>query len=293
MDSFRKVISRFLSSFCIVFLGQAVIDIEPVSATEKVKPTVTVSDVLTTPGEDVQLEARVSEQGLLGREIGLGGETLEFVVDKQVVGMTMTGGDGRAFLEYAPRMRGNFTITVRVQESPRVESAEGSGLLASWERKKPILLIDLVAVMQDKSNPELPLPSFPINFSPTVLGQADTEAPQELEKLSRFYYNLVYLFRSQGGDVKNLQEWIRTNEFPPGFPKIIPSGREALEELIEQLEKDGWANVTGGIGRTAEFAEVLVERRLKAVILHDPEDREEYPRRAVLVKSWEKVRKHL
>lgn len=284
---------RIFCSLCLVFAGQAVFEIEQIHAADKAKPSVLVSDVLTNPGKPVQLQARVFEESLLGREIGLGGETLEFLVENQVVGTTMTGGDGRAFLEYAPRMRGNFTITVRVPESPRVLSAEGKGLLASWERKKSILLIDLVAVMQEKSNPELPLPSFPINFSPTVLGEADNDAPKELEKLGRFYYNLVYLFRSEAGDKKTLQEWIRTHQFPSGFPKIIPSGRHALEELIVQLEKDGWANVTGGIGRTAEFAEVLVEHRLKAVILHDPEDKKGFPRRAILVKSWKRVRKHL
>ena len=166
-------------------VGYAVFGIEPIPATDKAQPTVIVSDVLTTPGQPVQLQTRVFEESLLGRKIGLGGETLEFLVEKQVVGTTMTGGDGRAFWEYAPRMRGNFTITVRVPESPRVLSAEGKGLLASWERKKPILLIDLVSVMQEKSNPELPLPSFPINFSPTDLGEPDKDAPQELEKLSR------------------------------------------------------------------------------------------------------------
>ena len=284
---------RILCLVCLLWLGPAVFGIEPIHAADKAKPTVLVSDVMTNPGEPIQLQALVFEEGLLGREIGLGGETLEFLVEKQIVGSTMTGGDGRAFLEYAPRMRGNFTIRVRVNESPRVLSAEGEGLLASWERKKPILLIDLASVMKEQSNPELPLPSLPINFSPTDLGEADDEAPNELEKLGRFYYNLVYLFRSDVGESKTLQEWIRTNQFPSGFPKIISSGRQALEEVIVQLEKDGWANVTGGIGRTPEFAEVLVEHRLKAVILHDPEDKEDFPRRAILVKSWDKVRKHL
>ena len=263
---------------------------DPVHAAEKAQPLVEVSDILTKPREPVRLQARVYEEGLLGRELGLGGETVDFLVDKQMVGSTMTGGDGRAFLEYAPPLRGNFTVTVRVTESPRVLGAEGKGLLASWERKKPILLVDLLAVMQESSTPELPLPSFSMT---NVLGEAEKDAPPELEKLGRFYYNLVYLFRSDGGDTKPVREWIRTNQFPSGFPINIPSGRQALEEFIAQMEKDGWANVTAGIGRTTEFAEVLVEHRLKAVILHDPEDNDGYPRRAVLVESWKKVRKHL
>lgn len=293
MDSFSRISTRFLCSMGVIFALQASYTIEKVPGADKVQPTVRVTDVLTNPGELIQLQARVFSESLLGREIGLGGETLEFLVERQIVGTTMTGGDGRAFLEYAPRMRGNFTVTVRVPESPRVLSAEGKGLLASWERKKPILLIDLVSVMQEVSNPEVSLPSFPINFTPTDLGEADNDAPKELEKLGRFYYNLIYLFRSEAGDKKTLQEWIQTHQLPLGFSKIIPSGPQALEELIVQLEKDGWANVTGGIGRTPEFAEVLVEHRLKAVILHDPEDKEGFPRRAILVNSWNRVRKHL
>ena len=293
MDSFRTTSIRTFGCLCMIFAVQAIQFIEKIPAADKTKPTVVVADVLTNPGEPVQLQASVFEEGLLGRKIGLGGETLEFLVENQVVGTGMTGGDGRAFWEYAPRMRGNFTITVRVSESPRVQSGEGKGLLASWERKKPILLVDLVAVVQQKSKPEFQLPSLPINFSPTDLGEPDQDAPKELEKLGRFYYNLLYLFRSEAGDPKSLQEWIQTHQFPSGFPKIIPSGRKALEELIGQLEKDGWDNVEGGIGRTIEFAEVLVEHRMKAVILHDPEDKEEFPRRAILVKNWNRVRKHL
>ena len=73
----------------------------------------------------------------------------------------------------------------------------------------------------------------------------------------------------------------------------IPGGSQALKEFITQLEEDGWENVKAGIGRTVEFAEVLVEHRVQAVIVHDPEEKEGFPRRAILVKEWKKVRRHL
>ena len=204
----------------------------------------------------------------------------------------MSGGDGKAYLEYTPRMRGNLGITVRLSESPRVLRAEGTGLLASWERRKPILLVDLTAIVQENDTPPSSLPSLPINLSGN-LGEAAVEAIGELEKLGKFYYNLIYLHRSEGGDEDALQQWIQTNQFPPGFPKVIPAGPQALSDWVTQLKERGWENVTGGIGRTVEFAEVLVKNRIKAVVLHDPEDKEGFPRRAVLVKSWAKVRKHL
>lgn len=287
------MLHRNLLVLSILLVPPLVFEVDRLHAADKAKPTVIVSDVLTTPGGPVQLGARVFEEGLLGRDIALGGETLEFLVQGKVVGSTMTGGDGRAFFEFAPRMRGNLPITARVAESPRVLSAVGTGLLASWERRRPILLIDLAAVVEERTDHQVPLPSLPINLAPTVLGEAEDQAAKELEKLGRFFYNLMYLYRSEGGDKEVIQEWIRTHEFPPGFPRIIPSGREALEELINQLREDGWENLTGGIGHTADFAEALVEHRLKAIIVHDPEDKEDFPRRAILVKSWNTVRKHL
>ena len=284
---------RSLLWLSLLIIGYSVAGLEQNHAADKAKPTVRVSDVLTTPGAPVQLQAHVFQESLLGRELPLGGERLEFLVEGQVVGTSMTGGDGWAFLEFAPRMRGNLTVTVQITESPRVLSAEGSGLLASWERKRPILLIDVAAIMQELNNPQQPIPSFPINLSLNALGEADKEAPKELEKLGQFYYNLMYVLRSEAVDKNVLQEWLQTHHFPPGFPKIIPSGPEALEELISKLKEDGWVNIAGGVGRTAEFAETLVEHRMKVVILHDPEDKEGFPRRAILVGSWTKVRKHL
>ena len=120
------------------------------------------------------------------------------------------------------------------------------------------------------------MPSLPINLTGN-LGEAQIEAIGELEKLGKFYYNLIYLHRSEGGDADALQQWIQTNQFPPGFPKIIPAGRQALSDCVTQLKESGWENVTGGIGRTREFAEVLVKNRIKAVVLHDPEDKEGFP----------------
>ena len=280
------------SYLTILLLFQFFLGAESLLAADKAKSELIVSDVLTTPGKPVKLQANVFEKGLLGRKTGLGGESLEFLVQGKVVGTTMTGGDGRAYLEYTPRMRGNLAITVRVSESPRVSKAEGTGLLASWERRKPILLVDLGAIVKEQDTPPSSLPSLPINLAGN-LGDAETEAIGELEKLGKFYYNLIYLHRSEAGDADVLQQWIQTNQFPPGFPTIIPAGRQALSDWVTQLKESGWENVTGGIGRTREFAEVLVENRIKAVMLHDPEDKEGFPRRAVLVKSWDKVRKHL
>ena len=234
-----------LPSIALLLLIQFFPGAESLHAADKAKSQLIVSDMLTTPGKPVKLQANVFEKGLLGRKTGLGGESLEFLVQGKVVGTTMTGGDGKAYLEYTPRMRGNLAITVRLSESPRVLKAEGTGLLASWERRKPILLVDLTAILKETDTPPSSLPSLPINLTGN-LGEAQIEAIGELEKLGKFYYNLIYLHRSEVGDADALQQWIQTNQFPPGFPKIIPAGRQALSDWVTQLKESGWENVTGG-----------------------------------------------
>lgn len=174
-----------------------------------------------------------------------------------------------------------------------MSDAEGTSVLASWERRKPILLVDLAAVMQRKVTPKSPLPSLPVTLGMTELGDPDANASQELEKLGKFYYNLMYLFRSDGGDVEQMQSWLRTHHFPQGFSQVIKSSRQALQQFITQLKEAGWENVSAGIGRTVEFAEVLVEHRLQTVIVGEVDKDEDLPRRAKLVKSWKKVRTHL
>jgi hypothetical protein len=96
------------------------------SDAEKVTAKLFVPDALTRPDRSVKLEARLVQAGLFA-QAGLGGEQIEFLVGGKKVGTALTGGDGRAFLEYTPRMRGNLSLVVRVVESPRVASVERIG----------------------------------------------------------------------------------------------------------------------------------------------------------------------
>ena len=75
--------------------------LQPAVAAGKVAGTLSLRDALTAPGRPVMIEARLVRAGLLG-QTGLGGEQLEFTVEGKKAGTAMTGGDGRAFLEYTP-----------------------------------------------------------------------------------------------------------------------------------------------------------------------------------------------
>ena len=95
------------------------------------------------------------------------------------------------------------------------------------------------------------------------------------------------------GRLEAIQVWLRTQQFPPGMIRTLPNTDMALAELLEGLKAEGWENISGGIGRTADFAEVLLKNRLKTIILPLPDKDEKFPRRAIVLNDWSRVRRHL
>ncbi len=261
-----------------------------IAAQDKIKGHLIVEDVLARPGTAVTLKAALFEKGLLGNK-GLGGETITFTVQGQHAGTALTGGDGRAFLEFKTHMRGNHKVVASVESSPRVESAEGKGNLASWERRRPILLVDFDTLLQKDSS--ITLPALPGIARLGALGKPQENAAHTLSKLTEFYYNVIYVHEHQGTALHETREWLRQHEFPVGITRMVPQDSKALLAFMEKLKEGGWDNLEAGIGRTWEFAQTLVKNRIKTVIFPDPREKRKYPRRAKIVSSWKEVRKQL
>jgi hypothetical protein len=195
-------------------------------------------------------------------------------------------------LEFAPKMRGNLKLRAKWATTAKAEVVEGNGVLLSWERRRPILLIDLAVLVEGTLDTEAPPPElFP--DPGLILGEPAAAAPAELSKLAQFYYNLVYIDQTGKGRIEVIQSWLREHEFPPGMIRLLPKSDMALAELLEGLKEEGWENVSGGIGRTADFAEVLVKNRLKTIILPLPNIDEQFPRRAIVLNDWSRVRRYL
>jgi hypothetical protein len=274
----------------MVVLSPVLLVLPVVSAAEKVTAKLFVPDALTRPDRSVKLEARLVQAGLFAHA-GLGGEQIDFLVGGKKVGTALTGGDGRGFLEYTPRMRGNLSLIVRLVESPRVSSVEGSGTLFSWERRRPILLVEVASLMEDTKIPIVPLPPLSADKILALPSTPASDAANELKRLTDFYFNLMYVTGHSGtGESEELRQWLHKHGFPPGPIVAIQTGEGALTTMIENLRTDGWDNVKAGIGRTREFAEVLVGQRLDVVIVPEP-DRVQLPQKAQVAKSWKEVRK--
>lgn len=268
-------------------------------AAEKIAGELAVRDVLVLPGQPAKIEAILTTRGLLGTSQGLGGEQLELVIGGKPVAKAMTGGDGRAFLAYTEKFRGNHEITVRLVANPRVASPDATAVLGAWERRRPILLVELTALMEPGKSSPLPVPSMRIPLG----GEEDpTPAPDaavELSRLTQFFYNVMYVSWSPaeggnpiGGNQGDAREWLARHKFPRGLSMIVKSGNKALGAKIDQLRADGWKNVKAGIGRSRAFAEVLVEHRMDVVIVPEP-DKGDLPKKAKAVKEWKEIRTKL
>lgn len=263
-------------------------------AAEQTSGILTVHDSLTAPNQPATIEVTLTGKSLL-MEAGLGGEPIQLLVAGNVVATAMTGGDGRAFLSYTPRAKGTVPFTVRVGDTLRVGVAEAGANLAVWERRSPIMAVEMAALMEDTAGE-----------GPTIAGPGKEvegrhpmpDAAEELGKLTQFYYNVLYVVTQDkaGGttDQVNAQarQWLKDHKFPVGHILVLPSGPEAFGAKLDELHASGWKTLKIGIGRTKAFAEVFVQRRLEAVMVPEPA-KGDAPRKAKVAKGWKEVRKKM
>jgi hypothetical protein len=264
-------------------------------AAEQISGTLRVHDSLTSPNQPATIEATLTGRSLL-TETGLGGEPIELLVAGNVVATAMTGGDGRAFLSYTPKAKGAVPFTVRVGTTPRVALAEAGANLAVWERRNPIMAVEMAALMEDVVG-RGPIVTWP---GKEVEGRRPMpDAANELGKLSQFYYNLLYYVVTQdkvGGsnDQVNAQarQWLKDQKFPVGHILVVPSDPEAFGAKIDEMHAAGWKTLKIGVGRTKAFAEAFLQRRLEAVMVPEPA-KGDAPRKAKVAKEWKDVRKKI
>ena len=264
------------------------------SAAEKISGTLTVHDSLTSPNQLATIEARLRAKGLLA-EAGLGGEPIELLIAGTVVATAMTGGDGRAFLSYRPKAKGLVPFTVRVGATAKVAAAESAANLAVWERRNPIMAVEMVSLMEDAAG-EGPTVTWPGKDAEGRRPMPDAAA--ELGKLTRFYYNVLYVVTENKAVGTNDQvsaqarQWLKDQQFPVGHIIVLASSPEALGAKLDEMHAAGWKTLKIGVGRTKAFAEAFLQRRLDAVMVREPA-KGEAPRKAKVAKEWKDVRKKM
>ncbi|WHZ22257.1 MAG: hypothetical protein OJF47_001369 [Nitrospira sp.] len=287
--SFRLGLRRFLTTLFICWTAGVTVE-----AADKVAGSLTVKDALTLPNQAVRIEAQLTGTTHSGGQ-AVGGVSLQLRIDGKPVATAKTNDGGQAFFDYRPKMRGTHAVSVTVDDPSPVEAGKAEATLFVWERRRPILLVEVAALMQTDGSTSSPGSTASTGKGLGPSAQPAAGAAEELSRLTQYYYNLVYL---PGGDqsptevasVEVIRRWLASNRFPSGLVLMPVSG--GLSAALDAFKQDGWTAMKTGIGRTRSFAELLLQHRMDVVVV--PElPKGELPRKAKAAKDWKEVRKKL
>jgi hypothetical protein len=264
------------------------------SAEDKIPGVLTVHDNLTAPNQPATIEATLTGKSLR-TEIPLGGEPIELLIAGNVVATATTGGDGRAILSYILKAKGSVPFTVRVGTASRVSVVEAGANLAVWERRTPIIAVEMASLMEA---PIAQGPTMTLHGKAAEGSQPMPDAANELGRLTQFYYNVLYVAMEDKAvgtnDQVNAQarQWLSDHKFPVGHILVLPFDPAAFGAKLDEMHDAGWKTLKIGVGRTKAFAEAFLQRRLDAVMVPEPV-KGEAPRKAKVAKDWKEVRKKL
>ena len=256
-------------------------------AADKITGILRVRDVLTLPNHSVRIEAHLTGKTSTGGSL-LGGVALHLHIDGKEVATGKTNEAGQASFDYLPKMRGMNVITVSVDRAAPITAVNSDATLCVWERRRPILIVELEALIQPNVSESTPAASM-------SSAQPVPDAAEELSRLTQYYYNVVYVLggeqaKAETTSIGDARRWLASHTFPTGLVVIPPS--DGLSATIENFKEGGWSTLKSGIGRTRLFADTLLQHRMEVVVV--PElPKGELPRKAKSAKDWKEVRKKL
>ncbi|HEU4685029.1 MAG TPA: hypothetical protein VFS39_11070 [Nitrospira sp.] len=266
----------------VVVAVQAILTLLPAvtSSADETVGRLYVQDALVSPNQTAEIEALLVRKGKEG-EVPVPGASLELVLEGTVVAAAETGPTGIATFSFIPPRKQTLHLIARTKDdSPVSESAAAT--VAAWERRTPLLVVEMSALYDPRTREPLP------------------DAAEELRKLTQFYYNLVYVSAEEPSAAPNAgfraaaqtRQWLSAHEFPAGY--ILPAvvSVERLGSMLDALRAAGWTTIKVGIGRTKEFAETFLQRRMEVVIVPGPAT-EALPKKAILARDWKDIRRKL
>ncbi len=180
-----------LHSVLIVLVLCGVVSVRGEAATQ-VTGMLAVKDVLALPNQVAQIEAQLLGKTPAG-EAARAGVSLQLAIDGKPAGTVKTNERGQAIFEYVPKMRGTYRMTVSIDGIAPVSAETIQASLCVWERRRPMLLVELEAIMQPNlsaaADGSLPSDGWPDEPH----AQPVPDAAEELGRLTQYYYNVIYV----------------------------------------------------------------------------------------------------
>ncbi|HEY5648109.1 MAG TPA: hypothetical protein VLB09_04935 [Nitrospiria bacterium] len=244
-------------------------------------------DQLAKPGEDLHLQVRLVTGGLAFFQRPISGERIDFLVGDEVMGQSLSGGNGLAVRRYKPETNGLQIVTVRLAGGGAYQAEPADIMVSVIPPETPILLVHLSSTKVPEEPPAVP-------FSPSPTSDAMVGSIETLEILSE-NHQLVYLETGTERRLPGSRGWLVDQGFPdaPLFTWSLsgpPENRkEAFLEKIEELKAEGWRNIRGLVTRFPGEADAVSGAGMKGVLMLDEDDDVEVGAAVVRVTSWDDV----
>ena len=261
-------------------------------AAGKVPGTLILRDALTLPNHSVRIEAQVAAKAA---GPSLSGVVLHLQIDGKEVATGKTNESGQVSFDYLAKMRGTNVISVSIDLDAPIAAERANATLCVWERRRPIVVVELDALIQPAPASAVPAQSPVMDTTDDAGPMPVPEAAEELSRLTQYYYNVVYVWSHEQGPMGHassaqVRRWLGAHQFPTGFVATPTPG--GLNATLDALKSDGWTTMKSGIGSTRGFADMLLQHRMEVVVV--PElPKGELPRKAKGAKDWKEVRKKL
>jgi len=232
--------------FIIAFISITLLFIFPAIALSEIL----VNDIIVPTGKEVMIRAEV-----MGRFFKKGGEMVEFFINEESIGKSLSGGDGSAFKQFIPSRNGMYQITVKSSKD------EGRGLLLSIRKGSGIVFVDVEGSLIEK-------------FSDKPK-QGSQKAIKDLRKR----FPIVLLHTTGFLSIKSIKAWLKENEFLE-LPLIPWEQGEVFSEL-----REAGFRIKVVIGNP-DVIDSAKEYKPTAFSFEETEG-------AIEVRDWEEIRKKL
>lgn len=249
--------------YLILLTAFAIFINETVFAEGKKNAIFIAPDLVASPQNKVLIKVNLkTKRPFISTPIS--GERVEFIVDGESIGISLSGGDGVAVRGFTPKNEGVYNVRIRLDEKSRYSANDAEIIVACWRKDTSIILINLDTLAEEDSPDPAP------------------DAKDVVERLSKRYRIILYTY-DQNEKLSKRKEWLIKHSFPR-LPLL--SWRSAdIEEEVKDLIGQGW-RIKFGIGDRGRDITAFSRGNIIPIILINDKDDEDLPEDTEKVKGW-------
>ncbi len=263
-------ITGMIKIYSVLLLLLIASNIETVLADDNKSALLIAPDQIGSPGEKIYLKVKLMAKSAFFPK-PISGERIEFIVDGNPIGVSLTGGDGVAVREFIPKREGIYKINLRLTGKSGYSADEANMIVACWRRTISIILIDINTLSSEGFKKPDPAP----------------DAKEVLARISK--RNKIILYASdQNQGLSEMRIWLINHAFSE--TPIFSWQQDKIDEEVNNLISRGW-RPKFGIGSSMKDIKAFSEANITPIIfLRDKDEIEEdLPENTKKARDWKEI----